>query len=120
MLRDVFLEHKLHGFFVDHGGVANAFIANMHLHSAAMLDDPRYEELLTELRAGSNEFAELWDTRGVTPASGKMIRIRCGPEVVSLIWSVFPIADHHFLILAAPADDESLARLSAFVGRRGA
>ncbi|WP_432536698.1 helix-turn-helix domain-containing protein [Kineococcus arenarius] len=69
LARMTFLDPVAREFFVEHDRAAQACVANLRAAQGAAPRDERVDELLTELSAGSSEFAALWkrhDVRGKT------------------------------------------------------
>ncbi|MGW2420356.1 helix-turn-helix transcriptional regulator [Streptomyces sp. NPDC001709] len=93
---------------------ARVHVANLRAVAAARPDDPRPAALVAELRAGSEEFARLWDEHEVAVRRGSVKRFR--HPVVGLLeldCEVLLSDDHrhHLILHTARPGTESYERL---------
>ncbi|MCG0289883.1 helix-turn-helix transcriptional regulator [Streptomyces sp. PSAA01] len=113
-------ERRLYGV-TDAGEFARATAENLRAAAARYPDDPELTELVAELRAGSEEFARLWDSHDVCarPTLCKTFRHPLvGP--VSVNCDVLDIADRDQRVVIYTADpgspSEEALRLLSVIG----
>ncbi|SEC09083.1 helix-turn-helix transcriptional regulator [Streptomyces melanosporofaciens] len=113
-------ERRLYGV-TDAGEFARATAENLRAAAARYPDDPELTELVAELRAGSEEFARLWDSHDVCtrPTLCKTFRHPLvGP--VSVNCDVLDLADRDQRVVIYTADpgspSEEALRLLSVIG----
>jgi transcriptional regulator with XRE-family HTH domain len=113
--RKLFYNDDRRTLFPDWDLVAARFVAGARMRYPLMADDPRYEALIAELCAESEEFARLWDAGDLGSPYGEIVRISPqGRGVITLTWAIFPLPDtEHVMVLSPAVDAESQARMQA-------
>jgi transcriptional regulator with XRE-family HTH domain len=69
LLRLVYGDDDLARLMADHDDELQRLVAQFRLHCADWPDDPAIAALISELRAASPRFADLWDAKDVSPFS---------------------------------------------------
>ncbi|HEY3506681.1 MAG TPA: helix-turn-helix domain-containing protein [Actinocatenispora sp.] len=110
------LAPEFHGFYRDRERVIREGIADLRAAWAAHPDDRELAGLVAELRAGSAEFARLWDERDVR-VNGRGEKPLLHPRYgrVTVEFEVLcPLQDRDLrLVLYRPVDERSAAALDA-------
>jgi transcriptional regulator with XRE-family HTH domain len=121
IVRKLFLNENRRSLFVDWEEVAARFVAGARLRYPDKAGDPRFESLIAEICAESEEFARLWDAGDLGMSFGQIVRIQPpnGGDPITLTWVVFPLPDtaEHVLVLSPAADDGSRRRIAALMAR---
>ncbi|MFD6158160.1 helix-turn-helix transcriptional regulator [Nocardia sp. NPDC060256] len=87
LMHMVFTDPAARRFYVDWHDVARNSVAGLRLGYGAAPQDPRIQRVLTELRDGSSEFAQLWtanDARGKTMESKRFEHHAVGPLTLTM------------------------------------
>jgi len=120
--RKLFYNENRRQLFPDWDVVAARFVAGARLRYPLMVGDPRYEALIAELRAESEEFARLWEAGDLGSPYGEIVRVAPeGGPIITLTWAIFPLPDtEHVMVLSPAVDPESQARMQAVLSALGA
>jgi len=116
----VFLDEDKRASYRDWPLEARRCVAQFRRSYGRFAEDPRFSELLAQLRAGSPEFATWWDDMDVSERGAEIgaITLRRHPAVgdYTMRQVTLSVAGDDSLRINAPtpADDESARKLSAF------
>lgn len=106
----------------EHEYYSRAYVADLRAAVARRGSDPAATELLRRLRAGSTEFAALWDEHEVAVRRQTRMRIRhpvLGPLELDSELLLTPEEDHRLLVFTPPPGSDTASRLDLLrvVGR---
>ncbi|MPZ81578.1 MAG: helix-turn-helix domain-containing protein [Actinophytocola sp.] len=104
----VFLHPDAKAFYPDWEAMAEEIVAGLRVDDGEYPDEPRVQQVICELRDGSEEFARLWEAREVRERDHGTKRIR-NPEVGELVLT--------YEAFALPTDPEQ--RLCTYTAPKG-
>jgi transcriptional regulator with XRE-family HTH domain len=107
-----FMDPQRRALYLDGTAVAEETVGILRVTYARKVGDPRFEEVLRSLMAGSEEFRTLWAAQHTAPLTPRRVRLRIpqlGEVAVASTRLSVPERDDHLIILLAPADPASAA-----------
>ncbi len=120
MLRSFFLREDRRGLFLDWDELAVRFVRATRLRYPGKAGDPRFESLIAEVSASSEDFTRLWESRDLGTVFGQIIRVRPpGAGTITLTWASFTVPDsaEDLLVMCPAVDDVSRRRIAALMER---